>query len=200
MIFIIFACMSSKINKLEQDILEYQTQNSVLEARITKLESDIEEFGEPIEQLKMILDANKYLATTVSPPHSVSITGQVDPKWADQVIAWSNNAPVSDITISKAQMDILSQDAESLSRMLRIVPHRSSEGYIDGYRLSGIRRASLPAQLGLKNGDILMAINGKMVYPMSESMNRYQEIQDNSFTVLIKRRQEYIILSFSQEK
>lgn len=43
--------------------------------------------------------------------------------------------------------------------MMRLLPHRGNDGEVDGLRLYGIRSASLPLQLGFRNGDILHTIN-----------------------------------------
>ena len=202
MLFFFLACMSPKINKMEQEILEIQAQNAILEARVSELEEDIQEMEEPIKQLESIVGiiSKSGFSTRTSTSHSRASKGEVDPTLLENIKEGMKNAPVTPFTISKTQMEMLKQTNE-LSKMLRIVPHRSSEGYIDGYRLSGIRRGSVPEQLGVKNGDILMAVNGKPMSSMSEAMERYQETQNaSSFTFLIIRRGGYKILSYSLEE
>lgn len=57
----------------------------------------------------------------------------------------------------------------SVDAMGRALLHRDAHGNIDGYRLSGIRRGSIGDDLGLRNGDIVHAVNGHAVPSMSEA-------------------------------
>lgn len=50
--------------------------------------------------------------------------------------------------------------AEPLYTSLRMLPHLSPDGLVDGIRLSGIHPQGIHAQLGLQNGDIVLRANG----------------------------------------
>jgi type II secretory pathway component PulC len=56
-------------------------------------------------------------------------------------------------------------------------PHRDSSGTVDGFRLSGVRTRSLPAQIGLRNGDIIQSLNDQPYTSMDEAMNTYVQFQ-----------------------
>ena len=102
--------------------------------------------------------------------------------------------------ISKAQFAQI-EEAKDHSPMLRVIPSRSHEGFLVGYRVSGICRDSLPHQLGLKNGDLILAVNSKPCTSVSEMMERYEEIMGaTEFSLLIRRRGNHQILKYSVEK
>ncbi len=58
--------------------------------------------------------------------------------------------------------------SDSLQSAIRMVPHKNGDGEIDGYRMSGIRRNSLFASCGIKNGDIIHSINGVTISKRTE--------------------------------
>ncbi len=91
--------------------------------------------------------------------------------------------------VDRALIDKYTSDLESLSKMARAIPHRGTDGEIDGYRLSGIRRNSLASQLGIRNGDVIHTVNGKPLASMQEAMAAYQELQTgSSFNFEVTRR------------
>lgn len=59
--------------------------------------------------------------------------------------------------------------ASPLAGWGRIMAHQGADGAHDGYRLSAIRADSPLAMLGLRNGDIVHAVNGISV--LSDDMN-----------------------------
>ena len=54
-------------------------------------------------------------------------------------------------------------DMEQLATQMRLVPHMGSDGEIDGMKMFGIRRDSLPLQLGFRNGDTILTINDEPI-------------------------------------
>jgi type II secretion system protein C len=91
--------------------------------------------------------------------------------------------------IERSLIDKYLGDMDALSRMARAIPHRGSDGEIDGYRLSGIRRSSPLSQLGIRNGDVIHAVNGSPLTSMPDAMNAYQSLQSqSSFNFDVTRR------------
>lgn len=75
-----------------------------------------------------------------------------------------------------------------LARLGRARPHRRN-GQVVGYRLSRIRRNSHGHRLGLRNGDIVKAVNGHDLTSMNDAMNAYAELQnEKSFEIKVERR------------
>ena len=82
--------------------------------------------------------------------------------------------------------------------MGRAIPHRGPDGQIDGYRLSGIRRNSLGEKLGIRNGDIVHAVNGQALTSMQGAMSAYTSLQnESSFSFEVTRRGQKMKLDYS---
>ena len=96
---------------------------------------------------------------------------------------------VDDGVVSKDVFDKYINDLEGISRMGRALLHRGADGEFDGYRLSAIRRNTLADQLGIKNGDIIHAVNGQPLNSVQSAMNAYNTLRtDSSFCFEISRR------------
>lgn len=88
-------------------------------------------------------------------------------------------------------------DLDGLARLGRAIPHRGADGEIDGYRLSGIRRRTIGEQLGIKNGDIVHAVNGYPLTSMQGAMSAYTSLQSESgFKFEITRRGQQMTLEY----
>jgi len=90
----------------------------------------------------------------------------------------------------------LLRDRDALARSARAVPHRDQADDIDGFRLSAIRSGSPLEQLGLKNGDIVHAVEGFSLTNVDEAMHAYEAVQDaDRLTLAISRRLERMELT-----
>jgi len=91
--------------------------------------------------------------------------------------------------VDQELVDKLLENPEKLYSQVRVVPHKGADGEIDGYRMSGIRRKSFFARMGIKNGDIVHAVNGKPLTSMSAAMDAYNGLQeDKNFSFDLTRR------------
>jgi len=92
-------------------------------------------------------------------------------------------------TVERSVIDNALDDLDALANQVRVRPHRDSDGEVDGFRLSGIRRGSMLEQLGIKNGDIIHEVNGYPLNSNSGAMTAFQSLQSESnFTFDITRR------------
>ncbi|MBX2796240.1 MAG: hypothetical protein KTR31_01185 [Myxococcales bacterium] len=92
-------------------------------------------------------------------------------------------------TVSRDLFDKYINDLEGISRMGRALLHRGPDGEFDGYRLSAIRRNTLADQLGIKNGDIIHAVNGQSLDSVQAAMGAYNTLKtDSNFCFEITRR------------
>jgi len=99
--------------------------------------------------------------------------------------------------VQRELVDRYLTDLDAISRMGRAIPHRGSDGEIDGYRLSGIRRRSVGDKLGIKNGDIVHAVNGQSLDSMQGAMAAYQTLQHESgFNFEVTRRGQRTTLTY----
>ena len=69
------------------------------------------------------------------------------------------------------------ENPDKLAGQIRAVPHTGEGGKIDGYRLSGIKRSSLFRKLGIKNGDVVHAVNGHDLTSMSSALAAFESLQ-----------------------
>jgi general secretion pathway protein C len=93
--------------------------------------------------------------------------------------------------VDSETLEKLMENPEQLYSQIRVVPHKDSNGEVDGYRLSGIRRRSFFYQLGVKNGDIVHSVNGKALTSASAGMEAYNTLADaRDFSFELTRRNE----------
>ena len=91
--------------------------------------------------------------------------------------------------VERSVVDAALENPEALASQVRVVPHRGTDGEVDGYRLSGIRRSSLFDKLGIKNGDIVHTVNGRELNSTSSALDAYQSLQnERNFSFEITRR------------
>ena len=110
-------------------------------------------------------------------------------KSEDGISKSGNNKYVVDQEV----LDELLKNPEKLYSQIRAVPHKDSDGNVDGYRLSGIRRKSIFYKLGVKNGDIVHGVNGKDLNSMSGAMDAFNSLQnarDFSFDITRRRKKQ----------
>ena len=79
---------------------------------------------------------------------------------------------------------------EKLYTQIRATEHKT-DGEVDGYRVSGIRRKSVFYKLGVKNGDIIHNVNGMPLTNLNGAMEAYQSLQSSrDFSFEITRRKK----------
>jgi general secretion pathway protein C len=92
------------------------------------------------------------------------------------------------VTVRRSQVESAVKDVNNLMKQIRIQPNFSN-GKPDGLRLTGIRPDSIFYNMGLKSGDILMAVDGREIKSVDDAFKLYQNLQSSSNMQLqIKRR------------
>lgn len=103
----------------------------------------------------------------------------------------------NDFVVSRAKLDEYLNDMESLSRMGRALLHRGPDGEFDGYRLSAIRRGSMPDKLGIRNGDIIHNVNGLALNNVQNAMTAFSSLQSESgLKFEVTRRGQPVTLNY----
>lgn len=103
---------------------------------------------------------------------------------ADEAIECKNDH----CTVQREFVDKLIAKPALLAKQGRIVP-AIKNGETQGFKFYGIRRGSLPRLLGVKNGDLLMAVNGMDLDSMDRAMDLYTKLRRaNHLSVRIKRK------------
>jgi hypothetical protein len=72
-------------------------------------------------------------------------------------------------TIKRSVFDTLAADPSSLPKQARVVP-ATRDGATLGFKLYGVRPGSLPKLIGIKNGDLISAVNGKPLRTIDDVM------------------------------
>jgi predicted metalloprotease with PDZ domain len=90
--------------------------------------------------------------------------------------------------IERATFDRLAANPADIAKQMRIVP-ATRDGVMQGFKLYGIRRASLPSQLGLQNGDTVVAVDGQPLSNIDAAMMAFTKLPKlDTFTLTLERR------------
>lgn len=99
--------------------------------------------------------------------------------------------------VDQSVIDGAMGNLEQLASQLHASPHKGPDGQVDGYRLSAIRKGSLLERLGVKNGDIVKAVNGKPLTSTEGAMSLYSSMSsEKSFSFDITRRSQDTTLEY----
>ncbi len=100
--------------------------------------------------------------------------------------------------ISKDTLAKYMSDPSQLATMGRALLHRGTDGEYDGYRLSAIRRGTLADALGIKNGDVVHAVNGQSMNSMQAAMTAGQSLAGGAgnFQIEVSRRGQRMTLEY----
>jgi membrane-associated protease RseP (regulator of RpoE activity) len=92
--------------------------------------------------------------------------------------------------IQLAAILALLEDPSTIAKQARIVP-ATRDGVTRGFKLYGIRASSLPSQLGIQNGDLIVAVDGQTLDGMDAALTAFTKLpQLGTFTLTIERRGE----------
>ena len=99
----------------------------------------------------------------------------------------SNNDETA-ITVERSVIDDAINDMETLAKQVRVRPHFSG-GKPDGLLIYGMSNNPVFTKLGLKNGDIIMGVDGRELNSISDALSLYQTLnQASGANLKIKRR------------
>jgi general secretion pathway protein C len=94
----------------------------------------------------------------------------------------------SNMTIQRSVIDEAMGDMETLMKQVRVRPH-FSKGKPDGLLIYGIKSNALFKKMGLKNGDIIMGVDGKEITSIDDALSLYQGLrQASEANIKLKRR------------
>ena len=111
----------------------------------------------------------------------------------------SGKGPTKDITIKRSLIEDSMANLNQLMKDVRIRPHFKN-GESDGLIVSGIKGGSVFRKLGLRNGDIIMGVDGAQIESVDDAMKLYNGLGDlENMKVDIKRRGKVQTLNFNVE-
>lgn len=92
------------------------------------------------------------------------------------------------ISINRNMIDEAFQDMNKLMTDIAITPH-NQDGQLVGLNLNRIKPNSIFRRMGLRNGDVLMGVDGKPILSVEDAMQMYQSLQSaDKVEVQLKRR------------
>ncbi|MEZ4450211.1 MAG: type II secretion system protein GspC [Nannocystaceae bacterium] len=95
-------------------------------------------------------------------------------------------------TIDRAFVESVLSNPAALAKQARVVPS-VVDGEPRGFKFYGIRSGSLPKLLGLKNGDMITAVNGNELKSMDDAMALYAKLRRASnVSITIERKGKQI--------
>lgn len=122
------------------------------------------------------------IAAAVTLPIGLAGADEVEPsadpaldKWNAEVVAEIRRKKPRHVVISKAAVARLKSQPLRLLKLVRVVP-MTREGKAAGFRVSGIRAGTIPAALGLRDGDVIDQVNALPVRDIAEGMVAYRKV------------------------
>jgi len=102
--------------------------------------------------------------------------------------AQTPQAAASNITLKREKIDEAVSNLNTLMKQVRIRPH-FRDGKPDGLTLSGVRSGSIFSEMGFRNGDVIVGVNGSNIESVDDALGLYQNLQSaNNVQVQIRRR------------
>ncbi|MDX2445776.1 MAG: type II secretion system protein GspC [Desulfobacterales bacterium] len=115
-------------------------------------------------------------------------------------ISERSTTPVSkNISIKRERIDEAVNDLGSLMKQVRIRPH-FKDGQSDGLTLSGIRSNSIFGEMGFRNGDVIVGVDGKNIESVDDALSLYQNLQSaEKVQIQLRRRGRLQTIDYSVE-
>lgn len=104
--------------------------------------------------------------------------------------ATEGGTPVDEFVVQEAELESALQNLPLLLTQARAVPYFKG-GQSVGLRLFAIKTGSLYEKVGLKNGDILKAVNGNSLSDITQAAKLFEMLkQDKNISVSVERNRE----------
>jgi general secretion pathway protein C len=101
------------------------------------------------------------------------------------------------ISLRREMINDAMQDVSKLATEIAIVPHMEN-GQPNGLALTNIKPNSIFRQMGLRNGDILMGVDGSEIRTVEDALRLYESLRHASnVNVQLKRRGEERVINYN---
>jgi len=92
------------------------------------------------------------------------------------------------VNLKRERIESAVNDLGNLMKQVRIRPHYKN-GKSDGLTLSGIRSNSIFSEMGFRNGDVIVGVDGNDIESVDDALSLYENLQSaESVQVQIRRR------------
>jgi len=194
-LFVIVACSTSLVSGLGCDsrstaeLEAARAELSSARADLSSARADLERSAERLNDATIELKASREaLDMLVETANAFSAGALDDINSIDAVDDPEQACTVDACKVDRDAVRKLRDNPATLARQARIVPSLE-DGVAKGFKIYGIRSASLPKLFGLKNGDLLTAINGSSIITLDDAMAAYTaHREDEKFVINIVRK------------
>ena len=101
------------------------------------------------------------------------------------------------ISLKRERIDEAVNDLGNLMKQVRIRPHYK-DGQSDGLTLSGIRSSSIFSEMGFRNGDVIVGVDGKNIESVDDALSLYENLQSaENVQVQLRRRGRLQTIDYS---
>ena len=101
------------------------------------------------------------------------------------------------ISLKRERIDEAVNDLGNLMKQVRIRPHYK-DGQSDGLTLSGIRSNSIFSEMGFRNGDVIVGVDGKNIESVDDALSLYENLQSaENVQVQLRRRGRLQTIDYS---
>jgi type II secretory pathway component PulC len=169
------ASADGRCERVSAQLAETQAQLDDVSARFGKVMDRIAELEAHTKQIER------------AQQHSTSSSDSREPE-LDEILSCREDG----CTITRAGLELILASPAWLASQALVVP-ALRDGLHEGFKLYGIRRGSLPARLGFKNGDFLVSLNGHSLESLELSMRAYEAVRRGAGSKLefeVQRRSE----------
>jgi len=106
----------------------------------------------------------------------------------------------TNISLKREKIDAAVNDLNTLMKQVRIRPH-FKDGQPDGLTLSGIRSKSIFSEMGLRNGDVIIGVDGNTIASVDDALKLYENLQSSTAVqVEIRRRGQLKTIDYKIEE
>lgn len=155
----------------------------------------------PVLELRQVAAALSHVQVVPPAPPAPPVVAAPEPDVAALVIpdAAVRCASEGRCTIRRDFLDALFQNPARLSQQARVMPS-ILDGDPRGFKFYGLRPGGLPKLIGMKNGDLLVAIGGVQVRTLEQVMQQILRLRTaNALDLDIERKGEPVRLHIDIE-
>ena len=106
----------------------------------------------------------------------------------------------TNVSLKREKIESAVNDLNTLMKQIRIRPH-FKDGKPDGLTISGIRSKSIFSDMGLRNGDVIIGVDGNMIESVDDALKLYESLQSaSSVQVQLRRRGQLRTIDYRIEE
>jgi type II secretory pathway component PulC len=79
--------------------------------------------------------------------------------------------------VERDLVDRYAKDLEALSRLARVSWHENEAGKVDGFEVRRVRCGSVLYEAGLRNGDVVHAVNGRRIRSLARAIPLWWQLR-----------------------